>query len=177
MHYRNAAVIAAMVAMLSACSFMGQSAVRVETGNQPTGYLSRPLLLTASSDESVQQVAQRICDSVRPGTTARTAFVGKVPGPGPLDLASWGRYRYDCDAISAGTVPARLAPAASSAALAGDARADTAKEDLQKRECQRQQGALQVCLGSCLMGSTSAAGVVEEECRQRCAPKVPASCH
>jgi len=97
MRHRNLVFVPSFLVIVSGCSFMGEAPVRVETGNQQSGYLSRPLQLTFSSDESVQQVAQRICDNVKAGSNAKITFVGKVPGPGPFDIADWGRYRYDCE--------------------------------------------------------------------------------
>jgi hypothetical protein len=152
----------------------------------------------------VQQVAQRICDNVKPGSSAVIAFVGKVPGPGPINISDWGKYRYDCTSAAPVRAPAPApvrvaAPAAATAAPAAiapppavapaaapaqavvpspvaPAMAPTDAQEQQRRECQRKQGAYQICTGSCLASSSSASGVVEAECAQRCASQLPAGC-
>lgn len=178
MQSRSAALLFFCVATISGCAFVGREQVVVETGNQPSGYLSRPMGLTLSSDESVQEVAQRICDNVKQGSTAQVSFVGKVPGPGPLDISDWGRYRYDCEsgvrarpplpAVVASPVPP---------AVASDSSPAMQEDDPHRRECQRQQGTYQICLGSCMLSSTSASGAVAAECQQRCESKLPVGCN
>jgi len=206
----HAVWVLSLIAAAAGCSTTGKMAVHVETGNQSSGYLSRPLVLTTSSDESVQLVAQAICDNVKPGSDARITFVGKVPDPDPLSVGQRGRYRYDCQApvrvmtqpapvmpgaaVAAATttaapaVPAAAAPLAPAPPLAPAAAAppgaaatalapgtaDATEE--YRRQCLRQQGAYQICLGSCALGSTSPAARVEEECRQRCLSLQPAGC-
>jgi hypothetical protein len=201
MRHRNPVLLCTVVAVLCGCSFLGDSAVHIETGNQTSGFLTRPLTLTASSDESVQDVAQRICDGVMPGSVASIAFVGKVPGPGPVSISDWGKYRYDCQPfVPAGSMPpvnARAAPpatagtagvapvvpaaapgaAASMPAPQAGAAILTDSQEQHRRECQRKQGAYQVCVGSCLASSSSPSGVVETECAQRCTAQAPVGCN
>jgi len=210
MRHRNAVLIPSLLVLVSGCGFMGESTVRVDTGNQQIGYLSRPLQFTFSSDESVQQVAQRICDNVKAGSYAKITFVGKVPGPGPFDLADWGRYRYDCEgpaiatprvptvtanpapaiaappapAVTANPVPAIATPAVpvvtanqETPVPASGPSVDPEKDEQHGRDCQRQKGTYQICLGSCVLNSTSPAGVIAGECQQRCAPQMPAGCN
>jgi hypothetical protein len=196
MHHRNLVLLFAAVLVLGACSTVGETEVRVETGNQTSGFLTRPLILTASSDESVQEVAQRICDNVKTGSTARIAFVGKVPGPGPIHIADWGKYSYTCGPVPVAATPATavVPPAVPAAAPAGAATAAvpapqpaattpsgtavlTEAQEQHRRECQRKQGAYQICVGSCLASSSSASGVVESECAQRCAAQFPSGCN
>ncbi len=176
---------ASLLVAASGCTTMGKAAVNVETGNQPTGYLTRPMGLTAASDESVGEVAQDICDNVKRGSTAKITFVEKVPGPGPFDLADWGRYRYDCE--SGGTVapaPAHrtvaagaVAPATAVApAPAGEPAATGSRETPQKRACVLQQGVYHVCLGQCMLDSSSPPETVTAECEQRCTPQNPMNC-
>lgn len=112
----NAIALLAGIAVLGGCSVAGESAVHLESGNQATGYLTRPLMLTLSSDESVQNVAQRICDGVRPGADAKITFIGKVPGPDPVNIGDWGKYRYDCIGGVSSAKPAPGAAAAPTAA-------------------------------------------------------------
>jgi len=108
MFSRSTVLVLSFVAVLCGCSFVGRSEVRVETGNQTTGYLSRPMGVTLASDESVEEVAQKICDNVKAGSEAKITFVGKIPGPGPFDFSDWGRYRYEClaPAVAANPSPA-----------------------------------------------------------------------
>jgi len=202
MPLRQAALLLLLgVAGLAGCSVLGDAAVDVETGNQPVGYVSRPLSFTTSSDESVQHVAQRICSNVRPGSYASVTFVGKEPAPGPLDPTDWGRYRYECqttiDAAPAAASAAPAAPPAVSAPVPAPVAAATpapvpapiaaaapavppapaAADESHRRECQRRQGAYQVCLGSCLLNSTSPSAVVASQCEQSCAPNQPVACN
>lgn len=175
--------------LLSACTALGRTEVRVESGNQTAGYLSRPLSLTASSDESVQQVAQGICDNVRPGSSAHIVFVGKVPGPGPVDLAAWGRYRYDCELASAAAklLPGQSTPPPSTFTVAGAGAAAPAaakiplaiadQTDKHRRECLLQRGSYHICLGNCILNSTSAVESVVAECQQRCITGTSADCN
>jgi hypothetical protein len=191
---------------LGGCSFLGDAAVHVEGGNQTSGYLSRPTGLTVSSDDSVQQVAQRTCDGVRPGSYANVVYVGKEPSTSLFDLGDRSRYHYDCEApdvaakraaapaaipvaaaapapvaSAAPVLPAPAAPAAASpapvgvAASAGTGGAVTGDE-VHGRECLRQQGAYEVCVGSCLISSSSPAATVEAECRSSCAARMPVGC-
>lgn len=175
MRYRNAVLIFSCVAAVSGCSFMGQTSVRVETGNQQSGYLSRPLQFTISSDESVEQVAQRICNNVKPNSIAEITFVGKEAGPDPFDIGDWGRYRYDCKSPVKATaaVPAGTA----NPVTPGAPGLDTEGDEPHRRECQRQQGRYQICLGSCTLSSTNSSAVVAAECQERCAPQMPAGCN
>jgi hypothetical protein len=204
MPLRQTALVLLGVAGLAGCSVLGDAAVNVETGNQPVGYVSRPLSFTTSSDESVQHVAQRICDNVRPGSYASVTFAGKEPAPGPLDPTDWGRYRYECQTTinaapataSAAPAPAPAAPPAVPAPVPAPAAAVTpapvpapiaaaaavplapaAADESHRRECQRRQGAYQVCLGSCLLNSTSPSAVVASQCEQSCAPNQPVACN
>jgi len=176
-----------LAATLGGCAFVGESEVRVESGNQPSGTLSRPMTITASSDEAVEKVAQRICDSVRPGSTAAVTFVGKIAGPGPIDVSDWGRYHYDCSAPVApaarSPAPPPLAPPAPAVPVAATpapaprpAVPLSEAQEQHRRECQRKQGTYQICVGSCLASSSSASGVVEAECAQRCAAQSPVGC-
>lgn len=174
----RAALCCALVAAVSACSFVGETQVRVESGNQTTGYLSRPLTLTPSSDASVDAVAQRTCNGVKPGSVAEVTFVGKVPAPDPISLGDWGRYQYTC----VSSVPARPAAAAAPAALPAPpppapAAPLTDAQEQRRRECLRQQGNYQICMGTCLASSASPSILVEAECTQRCAPKAPTACN
>ncbi len=191
---KGAALLLSLVAAVSACSFTGKAEVRRESGNQRTGYLSRPMQLTTSSDESIEQVAQGICDNVYPDSTAKITFIGKVPGPGPIDLADWGRYRYDCEreikapaaaaprgqaAIAAPPVVPAAAPvraAGVSAKVEGPAVPVpvAAGDEAQRRECLRVKGLYQICLGSCLLGASGAVANAESECLGQCAAKAPA---
>ena len=196
--FLSAVGVTAVLATAGGCAFMGESAVHVETGNQTSGFLTRPLTLTTSSDESVQQVAQRICDNVKPGSTAAIAFVGKVPGPDPISIADWGKYRYDCmpaapvraaapvaaPAAVAAPVPASpmLPVAAAPAPAVPPASAPSAgplteAQEQHRRECQRKLGTYEICRGSCLASSGSSSSVVEGECAQRCAPQAPVGCN
>lgn len=193
MRHRLPALIPCLLVALGGCSFVGESAVHVETGNQTTGFLTRPITLTTSSDQSVQEVAQRVCDGVKPGSVAAITFVGKVPGPGPINISDWGKYRYDCQPfvaagarapVSAGVpasapaaAPASAAPATAAPAAPAGVSALTEAQEQHRRECQRKQGAYQVCVGSCLASSSSASGVVEGECAQRCAAQAPNGCN
>ena len=197
MGLRHVLALSACLGIIAGCSLVGVSEVRVESGNQPSGYLTRPLTITASSDASVQEVAQRICTNVRPGSVAQVVFVGKVPGPGPIDISDWGKYHYDCQAVAATPAPivarAVVAPAPAVApAAASDSSAVappvarpapvpalplTDAQEQHRRECQRKQGTYQVCVGSCLASSSSSSLVVEAECAQRCAPQLPDGCN
>jgi hypothetical protein len=192
--FLSAVGLTAVLVTAGGCAFMGESAVHVETGNQTSGFLTRPLTLTSSSDESVQQVAQRICDNVKPGSIAAIAFVGKVPGPDPISFADWGKYRYDCTSAApvraaapvaapaavAAPVPApSMLPAATAPAVppASSAAPLTDAQEQHRRECQRKLGTYEICLGSCLASSGSSSSVVEGECAQRCAPQSPVGCN
>jgi hypothetical protein len=191
MRFREALIPIACMALAGGCSFVGDYEVHLESGNQPSGFLTRPMTLTASSDASVQDVAQRICSNVRPGSVAQVVFVGKVPGPGPIDLSDWGKYRYDCQAAavpalvpSAAVAPS--APVAPPAAMPAPTLAAplpppvlplTDAQEQHRRECQRKQGSYQVCVGSCLASSSSSSLVVESECAQRCAAQLPGGCN
>jgi hypothetical protein len=188
MRLRDAVLLFACVAIAAGCSFLGQSEVHLESGNQPSGFLTRPMTITTSSDASVQEVAQRICDGVKPGSLAQIAFVGKVPGPGPIEISEWGKYRYDCQAVAqpraaaaaaAAPPPAIPAPPAPPAFVPAPPPAlplSDAQEQ-HRRECQRKRGTYQVCEGSCLASSSSSSLVVEAECAQRCAPQLPQGCN
>jgi len=191
MNLRSATVLLFLSSLACGCSTLGTAEVQVETGNQPTGFLSRPMVLTTASDDSVRQVAQRICDNVKPGSEANITFVGKVPGPGPINVADWGRYRYDCEEVlrparhapapATATVPTapRAAPAIASPSTSANPAATSGSDvaEQHRRDCQRQQGSYQICLGSCLLGSGSPAGAVEAECGQRCASLAPVGCN
>lgn len=112
----------ALLAIVSAgCTMISTSGVRVESGNQSSGFLSRPMSLTLTSDEAVRDVAQRLCDGIRPGSDAHVEFVGKIPSPEPLSVGDWGRYRYDCvggtSPAKAGATPASTAAAAAAPAM------------------------------------------------------------
>jgi hypothetical protein len=176
--------------------FVGTAEVHVETGNQTTGYLSRPLMLAASSDESIRLVAQGICDNLKAGSNAKIAFVGKVPNPGPAG-PDWGRYRYDCEStvapmppahvavVAAGapastapaSVPSATAPPTAPATAAPAAAAPSAVGDEQHfRPCVLLRRAHHRCLGNCMIDSTSPPQAVAAECRQRCASKEPVGC-
>jgi len=182
-----------LVAAVAACTTLGKTEVRVETGNQPSGYLSRPMMLTTSSDEAIQEVAQGICDNVRTGSDAQVSFVGKIPNPNPLGVGDWGRYHFDCVAPAA---PARPAPARStSAALpvaatsavppaapnAGVAAAPihlpANADPAHLRQCLQQQGLYHVCLGNCLLDPAAASETLAAQCQQQCAPKLTAACN
>jgi hypothetical protein len=204
MRVRNSVLVFALAlgaTGLPACSVVGDAGVKVETGNQPVGYLSRPMTITLSSDEAVQRVAQRICDNVRPGSYASVTFVGKEPSSGMLDLSDTGRYRYECQtdfkaaaAAGSGSTAAAAAPAPAAPAAAPPAMAPVAApaappspvapeaaapvaDEAHRRDCQRRQGAYQVCVGSCLLNSTSPAALVAAECQKSCAPSLPVACN
>jgi len=113
---RGRSPLLVLVLAAGGCTTLGTAEVRVETGNQSTGTLIRPLLFTASSDDSIQRVAQDICDNVKRGSTAAITFLGKVPSPEPISLADWGRYRYECVGATAPARPATPAAAPRAAA-------------------------------------------------------------
>ncbi len=194
MRFRTAPALFAALSLLllaAGCGSLGKYAVRVETGNQASGLLSRPLSLTTSSDESVQEVAQGICNNVKRGSVAQVSFVGKVPSPDPLDFSDWGRYHYDCVATAAPAARGTGAPAATAAdasrhpvavpaVAARDpqaaAPAEPAGDMAQQRACLRERGSYHVCLGNCMITSTSAPAAVPGECAQRCAPQGYSAC-
>ncbi len=194
MRVRNAILLCSVVVAICACASVGTAEVRVESGNQPSGFITRPLLLTTSSEESVRLVAQGICDNIKPGSDADITFVGKIPSPSPVSLGDWGRYRYDCHdapppvrrsyARPASAVPvpalpasAAAAPAAPNTAIpAGGTATGLDADEAHRRQCQRQQGSLQICMGSCLLGTSGSSANVDAECRQRCASLNPVGC-
>jgi hypothetical protein len=189
--------------LAGACTTLGTVEVRVETGNQPSGYLSRPTALTISSDESVREVAQRICDNVKAGSIAQVAFVGKEPSPEPISIADWNRYRYDCVAAAApaksavartspapaagpASVPAATAVAATSLAAppapavgaASAAAPDPEPVPALKagRECLLQAGNYHLCMANCMLNATGSSETVPGLCEAQCAPKVTPDC-
>jgi hypothetical protein len=188
----------AVVFAASGCASLGTADVHVETGNQPSGFLTRPLTLTVSTDESIQKVAQGICDNVKRGSSAEVTFVGKVPSPDPISLGDWGRYRYDCRAplAMAKAAPPVAAPAplptaapvkadapvtadAAPASVAAPAAAAPAQGEASVRhgrDCLLQQGRYHVCVGNCLLSATSVGDAVAASCEQGCAPGLPAAC-
>jgi len=175
---RSSVPVVLSAVVVCGCAYMGKAEVRVETGNQQSGYLSRPLGVTASSDESIQDVAQGICDNVKPGSNAKITFVGKTPGPGPFDFADWGRYRYDCESapVAASTQPAVAAdPPAPKPQT--DTKQNANTDETRQRECLLQQGKYHICLGDCMINSTSALQTIASECQQHCAPKLPVGCN
>jgi len=194
MRVRNAIFLCLVAVAVCACASVGTAEVRVESGNQPTGFISRPLLLTTSSEESVRLVAQDICDNIKPGSDADITFVGKIPSPNPVSLGDWGRYRYECHdapppvrrtyARPATVAPMPASPATAAAAPAvpksavpaGGAAIGLDTDEAHRRECQRQQGSLQICMGSCLLGASGSSANVDAECRQRCASLNPVGC-
>ncbi len=194
----NAAALVTAIAALGGCSVAGENAVHLESGNQPSGYLTRPMMLTFSSDESVQAVAERICDGVRPGSSAKITFIGKVPGPDPVNIGDWGKYRYDCEgapvpaaarpaanvaaspAIAAPVAAAPAAPGAAAAAMPVAAAAASGHSPLdagQQRACLKQLGTYDICLGGCLVGSSSPVAQIESECQRQCVAQLPAGCN
>jgi len=178
MFSRNTVLVLVSVVGLCGCAYMGKAEVRVETGNQPSGYLSRPLGLTASSDESIQDVAQRICDNVKAGSNAKISFVGKIPGPGPFDFSDWGRYRYDCESPAVVASPRRTVAAdPPSPSPQAEAKQNTHVDETRQRECVLQQGKYHICLGDCMLNSTSATQAIPGECQEHCAPKLPVGCN
>jgi len=174
---RSSVLVLLSATFLCGCAYMGKAEVRVESGNQPTGYLSRPLGLTASSDESIQDVAQAICDNVKSGSNAKITFVGKTPGPGPFDFADWGRYRYDCESpsVAVSTKPAVVADPPSPSPPT-DTKQNINVDETRQRECVLQEGKYHICLGDCMINSMSATQAIAGECQQHCAPKLPVGC-
>lgn len=182
----------ALLLPLCGCSALGDLDVNVEGGNQAKGTMTRPLSLTLADDETVVRIAQRICDRVKPDSEANVYFVGKVPGPNAIDLATWGKYRYEClpygapaqahAAAPAAPVPGAAAsptpesPAASAAVAAASqparaGAADPPAADARQRQCLQQLGAYDLCLGSCLLTSKRPTDVLAAECQQSCASK------
>ena len=189
-----------LVAAVAACTTLGKTEVRVETGNQPSGYLSRPMTLTTSSDEAIQEVAQGICDNVRTGSDAQVSFVGKIPNPNPLGVGDWGRYHFDCiapaapaarataaranpalpltaPAVSMAAAPAAPPAATSAGVAAGSIRMPASADPAHLRQCLQQQGLYHVCLGNCLLDPAAVPGTLAAPCQQQCAPKLTAACN
>ena len=188
-----------LLTAVAGCTTLGKTEVHVETGNQSSGYLSRPMTLTASSDEAIQEVAQGICDNVKAGSDAKVGFVGKIPNPNPVGLGDWGRYHFDCVAQApaapkaAAARPSPMAPAAALAPPAppapppsappapqapATASAPAASADpAHLRACLQQQGLYHVCLGNCLLNPGSSLETLAAQCQQQCAPKFTPSCN
>lgn len=115
---------------------------------------------------------------MKAGSNAKITFVGKIPGPGPFDFADWGRYRYDCERapVAASTRPTVVAdpPPANPQA---DTKQNVNLDETRQRECLLQQGKYHMCLGDCMINSTSETQAIASEGQQHCAPKLPVGCN
>ncbi len=162
---RSSVLASLLIVIICARAYVGEVKVCVETSNQHGRYLSRPFGLTASYDDSIRDVAQQICDKVKPGSTAKIIFVGKIPGLGLLYLSDLGRYRYDFESapVTASTQPTMVADPPSTSAQPEN-KQNLNLHGTHQRKCVLQQVKYHRCIGDCIVKSTSATQAIARRC-------------